>query len=61
MGELQIMINDCFLGDNSTRKSYFGWMYKEKITRVNKVVNKLENFISEINLLIQKNRDIIFK
>ena len=36
-------------------KSYFGWMYKEKsIVRVNKVVNKLENFISEINLLIQK-------
>jgi hypothetical protein len=44
-----------YLGDNSTRESYFGWMYKEKsITRVNKVVNKLENFISEINLLIQK-------
>ena len=44
-----------YLGDNSTRESYFGWMYKEKsITRVNKVVNKLENFISEINLLISK-------
>lgn len=44
-----------YLEDNSTRESYFGWMYKEKsITRVNKVVNKLENFISEINLLIQK-------
>ena len=44
-----------YLGDNSTRESYFGWMYKEKsITRVNKVVNKLENFISEINLLIPK-------
>lgn len=51
-----------YLGDNSTRESYFGWMYKEKsIAKVNKVVNKLENFISEINLLIQKNRDIIVK
>ena len=44
-----------YLGDNSTRESYFGWMYKERsITKVNKVVNKLENFISEINLLIKK-------
>ncbi len=44
-----------YLGHNNTKESYFGWMYKEKsIARVNKTVNKLENFISEINLLIQK-------
>ena len=43
------------LKDGSIRETYFGWMYKEKsITRVNKVVNKLENFIEEINLSIQK-------
>ena len=44
-----------YLEDNSTRESYFGWMYKERsITKVNKVVSKLESFIREINLLIQK-------
>jgi hypothetical protein len=44
-----------YLKDNSTRESYFGWMYKERsIAKVNKVVKKLEDFIREINLLIQK-------
>lgn len=46
-----------YLGDNSTRKSYFGWMYKEKsITRVNKIVKKLEKFVCDINLLAQENK-----
>ena len=44
-----------YLKDGTIRKTYFGWMYKEKsITKINKVVNKLENFISEVNLLVQK-------
>jgi hypothetical protein len=46
-----------YLEDNSTRESYFGWMYKERsITKVNKVVNKLESFIRKINLSIQENK-----
>lgn len=46
-----------YLKNNTTKESYFGWMYKEKsITRVNKVINKLENFINEINLLIKKTK-----
>jgi hypothetical protein len=46
-----------YLEDNSTRESYFGWMYKERsITKVNKVVNKLESFIRKIKLSIQENK-----
>jgi len=39
-----------YLKDGSTRKTYFGWMYKEKSSaKVNKIVIKLKNFIEEIN------------
>ena len=44
-----------YLKNNTIKESYFGWMYKEKnILRVNKVVNKLENFVYSVNLIIQE-------
>lgn len=44
-----------YLKDNSKRESYFGWMYKERnIVRVNKIINKLDNFICKINLIVQE-------
>lgn len=47
------------LKNNTTKESYFGWMYKEKnILRVNKIVEKLEKFVCNINLIAQKNRKI---
>ncbi len=46
-----------YLNNNATIESYFGWMYKEKnIMRVNKIVNKLENFVYSINLIIRENK-----
>lgn len=46
-----------YLKNNITYESYFGWMYKEKnILRVNKIVNKLEKFVCDINLIVQENR-----
>ena len=45
------------LRNNTTKESYFGWMYKEKsIMKVNKIVNKLENFVYNINLIVQANQ-----
>ena len=42
------------LKDGTKRKTYFGWMYKEKNkTKVDKVIKRLEIFISSINLLIK--------
>ena len=47
-----------YLQNNTTKESYFGWMYKEKnILRVNKIVKKLENFVCDINLIVQANRN----
>lgn len=47
-----------YLKNNTIKESYFGWMYKEKnISRVNKIVKKLEKFICDINLLVQANRE----
>ena len=44
------------LENGTTKETYFGWMYKEKrIKRVNKVTSKLENFVYDINLLLQEN------
>lgn len=38
------------LKDGSSRKSYFGWMYKERsIKKVDKIVKKLETFIKDVN------------
>lgn len=49
-----------YLKENITKESYFGWMYKEKnVAKVNKVVNELENFVCQINLIVkekQKNK-----
>ena len=45
------------LKDGTIRETYFGWMYKEKsIMKVNKIVNKLENFVYNINLIVQANQ-----
>lgn len=38
------------LNDGTTRESYFGWMYKERNElKVNQVINKLENFVNDLN------------
>ena len=48
-----------YLKNDTTKESYFGWMYKEKnISRVNKVVKNLEEFVCDINLLVQVNQKI---
>ena len=46
-----------YLKNNTTKESYFGWMYKEKnVLKVNKIVKKLEKFVCNINLIVQENR-----
>lgn len=46
-----------YLKNNTTKESYFGWMYKEKnIMKVEKIVNKLENFVHDINVTVQSKR-----
>ena len=49
-----------YLKHDTTKETYFGWMYKEKnISKVNKVVNRLENFVYSLNLIIQEYQTII--
>ena len=49
--------NICFhLSDGTTVESYFGWLYREKEKKVNKVEKKLLEFIEKINMLCKENR-----
>ena len=48
-----------YLKDNTTKESYFGWMYKEKnISKINRVIKKMERFVNDINLIVQEKNKI---
>lgn len=42
--------------DGTIIESYFGWLYREKKQKVDKIENKLLNFIKKINDLCKENR-----
>ncbi len=50
--------NICFhMSDGTIVESYLGWLYREKEKTVNKVENKLLDFIEKINILCKENRN----
>jgi hypothetical protein len=49
--------NICFhMTDGTIKKSYFGWLYREKREKVEKVEKQLIEFIEKINVLCIENR-----
>lgn len=54
--------NICFhMTDGTVVESYFGWLYREKEKKVEKVEKKLIEFIDKINLLCKENRNKLNK
>lgn len=50
------VFNICFhMRDGTIIESYFGWLYREKEQKVNKVEKKLLDFIESLNALCKKN------